>query len=878
MASKKRSLKNIVALVHKNGGIRAAARASTIPYSTLRDLYAKAVDEGYSNKMPESGDAAKAIGKDQSEPIVNGRIEYRPTIDRPLPKGDDVTRYILTAAQNNTRIHEGTWKNLNALADYFDAELMVSRFTYDKGSYREGNVKPGTTAPQPKMDPMVGIDTAHEDDYSDVWYDARLEPYFQDDRIRLAPSLIWCGEMNILPTAVRPLSGFENYTGGSSGIFPHVKFAMESVPSGKTEQTKINYTTGTVTTRNYIQKKAGLKAEFHHCFHPDTTFLTVDGVKSLSDTIGTIQTIWDGVGWASAEVKSFGEQQLYAISLAPCRKGHRSGTKYRKIVKATVDHTWILQNGTTTNRLSVGNIVKGAKPTIEYSSVEYDEGMRHGMIFGDGSQCYRAVDGQYSFQIPLHGENISQHKHLFEHITHWKSRENIDNYTGTAYYKSYDDFKDIPYGKSPAYISGFLNGWVSADAVFHDYGSIELASINEDALNWAKEVAPYAGWTVTGECVYGNKETNFGKRSFPLRRITFTKDEIDWVVTNITLAEKSEVMCTVVESNHQFTLAGGVLTGNCYGSVIAEVNSEGNWWVRQLNADSEGTIYDLTLRVHDGKVTDGHSVTAASWGDIHEADIEPSVQESTWLAEDSICSVLKPETQFSHDTIDFRYRNHHDVGNPHIAFDKFVNNKDSVESEVGSACEWLVARSIEAEEWGGKIVVVDSNHDNAMMRWLREGNYRNDPVNALFFLRLQTAVYEAIARNEYNGFHLFEWVFEEYFGYGSKHDIQFLRTDESYIICDNASPGSGIECGMHGHLGPNGSRGSINNLAKTGHKANVGHSHTAGIRDGVYQAGTSSKLDLGYNKGPSSWSHSHIIVYPNGKRTIVTICNGKWRA
>ena len=83
---------------------------------------------------------------------------------------------------------------------------------------------------------------------------------------------------------------------------------------------------------------------------------------------------------------------------------------------------------------------------------------------------------------------------------------------------------------------------------------------------------------------------------------------------------------------------------------------------------------------------------------------------------------------------------------------------------------------------------------------------------------------------------------------------------------------------MHGHLGANGARGGANGFAKMGRKANVGHSHSAGIHDGIYTAGTSSDLDLRYNSGPSSWSHSHIVTYPNGKRAIITIWKGRWRA
>jgi hypothetical protein len=67
-------------------------------------------------------------------------------------------------------------------------------------------------------------------------------------------------------------------------------------------------------------------------------------------------------------------------------------------------------------------------------------------------------------------------------------------------------------------------------------------------------------------------------------------------------------------------------------------------------------------------------------------------------------------------------------------------------------------------------------------------------------------------------------------------------------------------------------------FAKMGRRVNTAHTHSAGIQDHVYTAGTSSLLDMRWNKGPSSWSHSHIVTYPNGTRAIFTIWKGKWRA
>ena len=103
-------------------------------------------------------------------------------------------------------------------------------------------------------------------------------------------------------------------------------------------------------------------------------------------------------------------------------------------------------------------------------------------------------------------------------------------------------------------------------------------------------------------------------------------------------------------------------------------------------------------------------------------------------------------------------------------------------------------------------------------------------------------------------------------------DVDYVREDESRKV-----HGTDIEAGVHGHLGPNGARGSPTNLRTIG-KANTAHTHSAGIIDGIYTAGVYGSLDMGYNKGPSSWSHSLIVTYLNGKRAILTIKNGKaWR-
>jgi hypothetical protein len=100
--------------------------------------------------------------------------------------------------------------------------------------------------------------------------------------------------------------------------------------------------------------------------------------------------------------------------------------------------------------------------------------------------------------------------------------------------------------------------------------------------------------------------------------------------------------------------------------------------------------------------------------------------------------------------------------------------------------------------------------------------------------------------------------------------VRFVSEDDSFIICGD------IECAMHGHLGANGARGNPRQFTKMGAKSNTGHTHSPWLGDGAAVAGVSGLLDMGYNKGLSSWDQSHIVTYPNGRRCIITMRNGHW--
>lgn len=197
------------------------------------------------------------------KPLATGRLETPKAEVRPRPAKGKRRTFICTTVQNNTRLNDDVWDGLNALAEHDDAELLCASFSYNQNNYGKLAVKRGTQR-------KTG---------AELWFDERVEELLEksDRRIQLAPGLMWCGEMNILPTAARPLSSLQSYSGTDSAIFPHVKVAMESIATGGLEQPKFNYTTGTISQRNYIQKKEGLKAEFHHVYGGMIVEVDADG-------------------------------------------------------------------------------------------------------------------------------------------------------------------------------------------------------------------------------------------------------------------------------------------------------------------------------------------------------------------------------------------------------------------------------------------------------------------------------------------------------------------------------------------------------------------------------------------------------------------------
>jgi hypothetical protein len=305
------------------------------------------------------------------------------------------------------------------------------------------------------------------------------------------------------------------------------------------------------------------------------------------------------------------------------------------------------------------------------------------------------------------------------------------------------------------------------------------------------------------------------------------------------------------------------------GATVAEIAPDGSFFLRQIKTARDGSFQDLDLFVKDGKVSKGPPLEAIVWGDIHHEDLDEEKAYASWGSSDSMLDVLKPKYQFVHDSFGFNGRSHHSIDDPHVRAIISYQQQDSVKKMLVDTARFLANLRREFSN----TVHVASNHNIHLEKWLKNPAGAFDVMNAGLWHRLNAEWHDAIEAGD------LKFMPHAYALRNSGEpleDVTFLREGESFTICQATHP---IECGLHAHIGPNGSKGSPTSLSKIVERVNCMHTHSPAIRDGAYFGGTSTRLMLPYaSRGPGAWHHADTLTYVSGARTIVTHSNGKWRA
>lgn len=324
------------------------------------------------------------------------------------------------------------------------------------------------------------------------------------------------------------------------------------------------------------------------------------------------------------------------------------------------------------------------------------------------------------------------------------------------------------------------------------------------------------------------------------------------------------------------------------GFVIVEIKDDETFFVRQVTAELDGSFIDLWNKVQfngekneltfnsmteklqwsaanfgedyyywKGKstVTQIREIDACILGDLHYGKEDRSVI----LATQDLLSKIRPTHVVLHDVFDGDSINHHERKDPFIQYQKEVKGTNSLKAEI----DYLLDELKIFEEFD-RVVIVRSNHDDFLDRWLKNEDWKKQPTakNSLEYMEYSSILLKQYSTDQVKG------VIPEIINKRFPKYITLGRSD-SYIVND-------WELAQHGDVGSGGSRGSLQQFRKLNTKIIVGHYHSPGRLDGALSVGTSTGLRIGYNVGPSNWLQSHVVIHKNGKAQHIHFIDGEY--
>lgn len=291
------------------------------------------------------------------------------------------------------------------------------------------------------------------------------------------------------------------------------------------------------------------------------------------------------------------------------------------------------------------------------------------------------------------------------------------------------------------------------------------------------------------------------------------------------------------------------------GGLIVEVVDDRIFNFRQTQAVSDGSFIDLGKRYYpNGKVVDVECDLVL--GDLHAGQ----TCEDVMKAVRRLSKQIRIRNIIVHDLFDGYSINHHERENIIAMAEKYRDGKASLKDELQIVADALKELS---ELCHGRVIIVKSNHDEFIDKHIKNKKVVLDPMN----LEISCDLINKTLRGEIDD--LVKYSLKNYTTYKDSSKFLWLNRDSSFKV-------GGIELGCHGDLGSNGARGSTRSINLGCGPAVIGHSHTAKIDHDVYVVGTSSNLDLGYNRGLSSWTHTACLVYKNGIRQLLNFINGEY--
>ena len=313
------------------------------------------------------------------------------------------------------------------------------------------------------------------------------------------------------------------------------------------------------------------------CFAPDERFITSWGVRTFQEMENSWCRVLTDDGFKPAIVKRFRRKPLVRIELQPAfeerdryggwRLTTRNTSNFRRVVRATPTHNWVLVDGERTDALTVGQFVPSTRAVPARNSESYRLGVLHGLVYGDGSWNKQEIrSGEHLHYVQLYGDKVAKFREFFDQLNFSPCLDIHPGYAGTGVVRAPVNLKRaLPEDADAEYVTGFADGWLASDGDRVKAGSWRLRSTDHEALAWLEQAAPVSGYVVVGSGEESSVATNFGVRSRPIRWLYLATRETFWRVMSVEpeQTEAADTFCAVVPRKHKFTLAGGVATANC---------------------------------------------------------------------------------------------------------------------------------------------------------------------------------------------------------------------------------------------------------------------------------------------------------------------------
>jgi hypothetical protein len=299
---------------------------------------------------------------------------------------------------------------------------------------------------------------------------------------------------------------------------------------------------------------------------------------------------------------------------------------------------------------------------------------------------------------------------------------------------------------------------------------------------------------------------------------------------------------------------------HAYGAVVVEDDEDGMFHIRHLTCKDKKSFVDKGVRYPQHSPVKVKAIIPGDWHsgytDIVAASVLFDVAEET-----------KAEAVVLHDMGDGHSTNphqkHQNITLGHLA----RLGKLDVAMEIAGITHDL-------HEWEKRVeqvYVVRSNHDEFIDRELENGKYASHPLSSQDLSVVAGAVIKASWPNGEIPYALpiaIEQLAYEKLKMPRLQKTTFLERDIPFSIAN-------VDVSHHGDKLINGRPTSIQNVSISIPVSIVGHTHAPAMFRNTYRVGTSSLLDLSYNKGLCSWLHTFALLYEDGSVQLINIIKGK---